>query len=784
MTNQASSMRSLPTHNNARRGFVRVPLDLLSSVWFGVFLLTLLFVYCSVGSALPPVRQLRIFEMTEYEWFNYWPFDLLIALLCLNIIVSTFRRIPLNAVTLGTWLTHIGILILCAGSVWYFGTKVEGDAPIARRQVVINIPNHDPVIMIASPGNSTSIDLNDETYTFQVSEIIPDWEILSGDDQGKRTYKVSVLVQSPTQLFMRELLDGYPQYTEDLIRSDDSEQPFERAKKTLDKPLVDEELTLTLEYAPQRDFYLVNSAALYLREVGQQEWTQRPIESMPRYNDYVSQADRVWSMPGHNTIELDPLEIEVPPAGADDPLPETTIHVTDYLRYVMMQSSRAEGGDQLDPWVKLRLRDTAGRQQDVDMLAFSQEMLSVGGTPLEFHWVEDEDQFASLTQIVPPTLHVSVIDQDLEIDHVLDDLHPPGPDSPFIDVEGTDYRFRIVNVDRLVISEQMVSWVAVEIEHGEKTFQRWIFDDPALTRDVSNDGAMTHEARGQFEDANIQMTFDPGRGAGIHLVAGPEDTSLRILLPDVETGATQEHKVNLEQEFDIGNDISLSVLRYAARSTSQSRPMIVPKEQQRRDVGMNAAVMRISLPTANGNKAVWLPFHTYAFSGQEAGLYRFPYSPQIFTLPDGREIEIIFSRQRRNLPVPAALDTFRVKSHVGGFSGDAASILDWLSYVAFADGDSWDTPRAVSTNAPIEHEGLWYFQSQWDPPDPPRFPGDASSNGLNYTVLGIANRNGVLVQLLGCTIAVIGMIYAFYIKPIIKRQRMTAQENGEGIAKS
>ena len=39
-----------------------------------------------------------------------------------------------------------------------------------------------------------------------------------------------------------------------------------------------------------------------------------------------------------------------------------------------------------------------------------------------------------------------------------------------------------------------------------------------------------------------------------------------------------------------------------------------------------------------------------------------------------------------------------------------------------------------------------------------------------YTVLGVGNRHGAYIQLLGCCIAVIGMIYAFYIKPVIKQR--------------
>ncbi|MFM7808147.1 MAG: hypothetical protein ACKPEA_09515, partial [Planctomycetota bacterium] len=70
---------------------------------------------------------------------------------------------------------------------------------------------------------------------------------------------------------------------------------------------------------------------------------------------------------------------------------------------------------------------------------------------------------------------------------------------------------------------------------------------------------------------------------------------------------------------------------------------------------------------------------------------------------------------------------------------------------------------------------LSFFQAQWDPPD----DGGGSappSLGLNYTVLGVGSRNGVGMQLVGCIIAVLGMLYAFYVKPVIKRRALLKQK--------
>ena len=121
--------------------------DLFSNVRFGIWLLVALFVYMTVGSAgivypthpnlLHPdawthaqMRQWRPFELTEFEWFHWWPFQLLMGLLAANLVTTTLRRIPLRVVNLGVWMIHSGIIILIIGSVIYFGTKVEGEAPV------------------------------------------------------------------------------------------------------------------------------------------------------------------------------------------------------------------------------------------------------------------------------------------------------------------------------------------------------------------------------------------------------------------------------------------------------------------------------------------------------------------------------------------------------------------------------------------------------------------------------------------------------------------------------
>ena len=133
----------------------------------------------------------------------------------------------------------------------------------------------------------------------------------------------------------------------------------------------------------------------------------------------------------------------------------------------------------------------------------------------------------------------------------------------------------------------------------------------------------------------------------------------------------------------------------------------------------------------------------------------------------------MLSRRSEPLPARVSLLGFDTQDHIGGFTGSTSSILNWTSRVEF-ENQSGSQEADISVNAPAEQDGFWFFQSQWDPPDPARFTGDVPSLGLNYTVLGVGNREGVWIQLAGSVLMVIGLMYAFYVKPVLVRRRQEA----------
>ena len=68
---QSNPLSAAPGSRRPRSGPFAWILNLFSNVWLGVFWAVLLFIYCSIGSAVPQVRQLPQLEMTEFEWFHW-----------------------------------------------------------------------------------------------------------------------------------------------------------------------------------------------------------------------------------------------------------------------------------------------------------------------------------------------------------------------------------------------------------------------------------------------------------------------------------------------------------------------------------------------------------------------------------------------------------------------------------------------------------------------------------------------------------------------------------------
>jgi hypothetical protein len=515
------------------------------------------------------------------------------------------------------------------------------------------------------------------------------------------------------------------------------------------------------------------SWALYLREVVEDgppgPWVVRPIEGLPLYNDAVADLEDVWLAAVEAPEGPRPLHVEIPPAGDPrDPLGDVTIIARSYLRYAFMEERRQHGGGTFDPAVTVRLEAPDGRHQEYQLVALDAAGRSREQGRLVFEWIEAESELDPLLAFVDPTLRIKAPGAAVDLELPIRRTAASDPDLPFTPIEGTDYSWRVQFLQdglRLAGGE-VISVAAVEIKTPHRTFVRWVCDDPSKTRDLPGSGdPMAAHGEALETDPNIIMEYAPGvRPAAVTIVGGPGEGDLRLV--DATGGsAPQPHDLTVGEPVGLAGRLSLTVVQFSLNTSVQDKPVIVPPSQRDRDFRAQLSMIQVELPGIGNDQPHWLPFHTWPIRDPSQAL-RGAYRPTEVAIGDGRRVELMFSRQRRKLPSPAVLEDFVMDTHIGGFTGQNFSVLNWTSEVRFRDGDEWTDVQRVSVNHPQEHGGYSYYQAQWDPPDAARGYG-----GLNFTVLGVGNRHGVNTMLLGCCLSVLGMVYAFYVKPVIKRRR-------------
>ena len=768
--------------------------NLFCNVKFGIVLLVLLFVYMAIGSAgivfpvhpnlLHPdawvhaqVRQWRPFEMTEFEWFHWWPFDVLLALIATTMAWTTIRRIPFRVVNLGVWMIHTGIITLIAGSVWYFTTKVEGDAPVARRSVQLQVTASDGAqgtgSLIAMPGATTDIMVGREVWSVQVADIDPAWQLRTGTSDGERAYSIMLMVQNPNGRFMRQIIAGRPELSEDLIVSDDPKQPLQRAVKVKGQAIVEPGFVASTEYASQNYFYLKNdlskSWALYLRKPGQTRWVMRPIAGLPLYNDYVPEAGLAFTSDGVSRTDAS-LDLSIPPFNAEDPFPSVTLKATGYLRYAFERSRLARGpvDAPLNPVARVVMVQGETVSRSVQLAAFDETLPPDPDDVISLRWAASEEALHALAKPTSLRIHIDGHEVDLPIDQWA------GPDDEprAVGPQSSGVRLRVVAMqERLKISDRRVDVAILDIESPHGTIRRWVFDDPALNRDMKPGESPDPKSPPQNLLPGITTQLISGLPqTPVTLVAGPDPAHLTLI--DTIEGEIRSRTAVVGEALQLSQGVSLRVDEYLARAIIERRPFIVPEQQRVKDAREQFAMALVQAPSG---EAAWLAYHDYPFERAEDVLYRRDLNPTTMRLADGTVLEMIFSRQRLVMPDPIALETFDLATHEGGFTGESTTIRDYVSLIRFQDrSGAWSDPARVSVNQPVEHGGLWFFQAQWDPPN----EGDqesARSLGLNYTVLGVGSRKGVEVQLAGCILAVMGMVYAFYVKPVIKRRALKRQ---------
>lgn len=732
-------------------------LDWIGNLWFGITMMVLILIYCWLGSAgTQPLYDWfprQTLDKTEMQWFTWWPFNLMVGLLALSLIISTVRKIPFNMPNLGVWMVHVGIVVMILGAVLYYSLKIEGDMAVYRRQAVIQVDGGPAESLTLRPREQTVVRGDQRAYRVSVSNLNPSYELLTGDDKGETTYAAQLRFDpmgGGGQQFVRQLLVGYPEYTEDVIPGQG------RAVSATGEKFVDPDVDVKLQYASTNRLFIRERYSIYARPAGAEKWTQLRIEDLPRYHEHVALSGDAFVPAGAPQPDVGELNIRPDMSVVEgDWANGLGLSVTGYLPYATETTEWVAGGNEPNPLMTFTL-SMGGASQSQTLLAFDprENQLSFGsGLPtVTFRWLEDPAVLERMRQPSNPRLVVEA--PGLSEPKVLpfEEIR----EQPY-DLEGTDYTLQLQQVfpNWQMASQSGTAQLALVRVSGPKgTFRRAVVaPDTEMSQDMVEGG---HGGGGLVDD-DIRIELKGLRESGLVLVGGP--VGLHALMLD-DQGVVEEHSPEIGEPIGfLDGQLELTIDRVSESARQVRKPMITPYAERQRRTQMYS-MLQLEVRQGSSARSLWLDYSHYAHPSRGG------YHPKVVTLEDGRRIELLFSRASMELPTRVALEEFKLETFPGG-----ERERDYISLVRFAEDDGWSEVHEVRSNQPTEREGWWFFQSTWDPPSP-----RMNYAGMNYTGLGVGNRHGVGIMLIGSILTVVGSIWAFYVKPVLLRRRREVRE--------
>lgn len=708
------------------------PVAIGSAEWHGVrFFADFVSRYESVQ-----FRRLPMMEMSELEFYSWWPLRVVLLAFVVNMIVATIRRIEFRFVNIGVLTVHSGIVTIALGSVVYGSLKQEGD-----------------MLLQAGPPDERGAPAPGLVERgFYDNTRVALW------------MRQSPLPPSSLGGWEQRRVGGVPRYNSYNLSAAAGAGPaaaaFDQPSELRDLGPISIPVPDSQAPASQR----VVGDDLRFRIIGYADYAR--LESR-----WVAEASADPAAQGTRLREVEAYLVGAP--GGSESRPQKT--------YRFIPDSPAGRAEVIDVFGVEYTRGMDPKRWD--------ELL----TPLPrgtSHALVIEHPATGFRSVYPVQAgqRVRVGDTGYVVEVKAFEPRPP---FPIITrgYQGADSSMVIVRIEP----------PAPEGAAGAGAFDRWVYHRfPEISQDLLeelNERGMPIRRdadpaiRISYIDASILQVYFDERVSG--------DGSVRALvrMPRGQAEVTE----NLQPGGFVQVAPSLR-LKLAARSDNARQveaPVAVAEVQQNKaDIGTHKrsalAVEVTSTQDASLRRVIWLPFTQYMNIG--AGTER------KLTLPDGRELELAFGRVWHPLPFEVRLLDFAMVPYPHSdtprdFASDLLVMSRWgglyqdrvrktslneplLVRVPFIPRD--DVPPPVNWVA-----RLWSFlvpnqykfsQAGWDAEGwrqtkAQTDAGRAARPFARFTILGVGNNPGIYVIAAGAVMMSVGIPWAFYVKPAILRYR-------------
>jgi hypothetical protein len=289
--------------------------------------------------------------------------------------------------------------------------------------------------------------------------------------------------------------------------------------------------------------------------------------------------------------------------------------------------------------------------------------------------------------------------------------------------------------------------------------QRWIFHPYVqLTQDFVDDPDGGRPTR-LPPDGNLILTYlDASHDRFFIFQPEPDSFDRAAFLARRAGGKAEVIPLRISQEaelFDM-NGHSLNLIINGFMRSAKPELVGVPVPRAERDADQEGtysqALVGVTITYDEGHgpswsRRVWLPNVLYM---EEPGEGKEPLRVEV---PGYGEVELSFGRLRRNLPVSLRMEGFELVTYPGS---DLPK--DYRSTLLVRDASGREETLVTRMNHPIVRHGYKFSQSAWDP------------ENQAYTIIGVGNNPGVNLIASGAILAFLGIPFAFYVKPRLKRR--------------
>ncbi len=704
------------------------------------------------------LRRLPGFEMTEQQFYAWWPLKLALLLFVTNMICATLRRIEFCFKNLGVLTVHTGIVLISLGSLFYGRLKQEGDTLL----MAPNTPTQDA-------GMPQVAFYDRERPVLFVTQ----------------THDLGALRRPGHTPWEQRRLDRLPRYND----------------YNLDAGVGDTDSTLWA-----------------IRGIDD-AWSGGPdrdlSQRVPAWRAPTSYVDtdisfRVVGYAAYAQAQRDVVRVDL---RADDPI--SPGFEANPVRFVELYSElpdehgHAAPGDRPAFNFALFPRDPASRTSDNGDFGVEytmgmdetrwRDLASPLRTQAEHALVievprDNAPAYREVVAIVPGVRRViSDTGFAVRVKEIL-----PEPPFPII-TEGYQGATSMVAVIE-------VEHVATQPLEQATTYDRWVYHrfpeisqdllaqtDPATGRPIRRDA--DPEIRLSLIDCSqLNVYFDERPDGRVRAIVRQGRGAVRVI-DDVGPSARVE---------DIVPMIDLALAQRWDHGRPFERPVPVPLAERKKDqIGTHdQAMMAVEISASGESRVIWLPFKRFAFLDPDPG--------EIVTLRDGRRLRLAFGRMQHLFPGFALrlVDFEMIAYDHRGAPRDYQSIVrvepsDVLG--APADFDTYE--HVTKLNAPLRAPFHWDEDATWlrnftsrmlGGLNPRQFKlsqagwdqtGWTQSQELvdqgmldrpraRWTILGVGNNPGIHVVALGGIMMGVGIPWAFYVKPWLLRREKRKLASG------